>query len=96
MVSPIQWTEFEQTLGGSEGQRKLACCSLWDCKESDTTECITVVLKSWSASVPSASVCNWDQPGLCLLTGVAKSSSKHSKQAELGKGLFWWLGIIQV
>ena len=38
MISPIQWTEFEQTLGGSEGQGGLACCSLWGCKESDMTE----------------------------------------------------------
>ena len=30
--------EFEQLLGDSEGQGSLACCSLWDCKESDTTE----------------------------------------------------------
>ena len=28
--------EFEQTLGDSEGQRSLACCSPWGCKESDT------------------------------------------------------------
>ena len=30
--------EFEQTLGDSEGQRSLACCSPWGCKESDTTQ----------------------------------------------------------
>ena len=30
--------EFEQTLGDSEGQGSLACCSPWGCKESDTTE----------------------------------------------------------
>ena len=30
--------EFEQTLGVSEGQRSLACCSPWGRKESDTTE----------------------------------------------------------
>ena len=30
--------EFEQTLGGSEGQGSLGCCSPGDCKESDTTE----------------------------------------------------------
>ena len=30
--------EFEQTLGDGEGQRSLACCSLWGRKESDTTE----------------------------------------------------------
>ena len=26
------------TLGDGEGQGSLACCSLWGCKESDTTE----------------------------------------------------------
>ena len=30
--------EFEQTLGDSEGQGNLACCSPWGCKELDTTE----------------------------------------------------------
>ena len=30
--------EFEQTLGDSEGQGSLACCSPWGHKESDTTE----------------------------------------------------------
>ena len=27
-----------ETLGDGEGQRNLECCSLWGCKESDTTE----------------------------------------------------------
>ena len=30
--------EFEQALGGGEGQGNLACCSPWGCKESDMTE----------------------------------------------------------
>ena len=30
--------EFEQTPGVGDGQGSLACCSLWGCKESDTTE----------------------------------------------------------
>ena len=30
--------EFEQTLRGGEGQGSLACCSPWDCNESDMTE----------------------------------------------------------
>ena len=30
--------EFEQTLGDSEGQGGLVCCSPWGCKELDTTE----------------------------------------------------------
>ena len=32
--------EFEQTLGDGEGRGGLGCCSLWDCEESDTTECL--------------------------------------------------------
>ena len=30
--------ESEQTLGDGEGQGSLTCCSLWGCKELDTTE----------------------------------------------------------
>ena len=30
--------EFEQTLGGSERQGNLMCCSPWGHKQSDTTE----------------------------------------------------------
>ena len=30
--------EFKQTLGDSEGQGSLVCCSPWGRKESDTTE----------------------------------------------------------
>jgi len=30
--------EFEQTVGDSEGQRSLVCCSPWDGKELDMTE----------------------------------------------------------
>ena len=30
--------EFEQTPGDGEGQRSLACCSPWGCKESDRTQ----------------------------------------------------------
>ena len=30
--------EFEQALGVGDGQGSLAYCSLWVCKESDTTE----------------------------------------------------------
>ena len=29
--------EFEQTPGDSEVQGSLVCCSLWGCKELDTT-----------------------------------------------------------
>ena len=30
--------EFEQALEVGDGQGSLACCSPWDCKESDTTK----------------------------------------------------------
>ena len=30
--------EFEKALGVGDGQGSLAYCSLWGCKESDTTE----------------------------------------------------------
>ena len=30
--------EFEQAPGDGEGQRSLACCSPWGCKELDMTE----------------------------------------------------------
>ena len=38
MVSSTQWTWVWASLGDSEGQGSLACCSPWGCKESDTTE----------------------------------------------------------
>ena len=34
----INGHEFEQVPGVGDGQGSLACCSLWGCKESDTTE----------------------------------------------------------
>ena len=38
MASLTQWTWVWASLGDSEGQGSLACCSPWGCKESDTTE----------------------------------------------------------
>ena len=44
LVLAVRWHhqldghESEQTLGDSEGQESLACCSPWDCKELDTAE----------------------------------------------------------
>ena len=34
---PLDGHEFEQTPGDGEGQGGLAGCSLWGCKESDST-----------------------------------------------------------
>ena len=38
MASLISGHELEQTLGDSEGQGGLACCSPWGHKKSDMTE----------------------------------------------------------
>ena len=35
---PLNGQEFEQTLGDSEGQESLVCCSPWGPYESDMTE----------------------------------------------------------
>ena len=40
--------EFEQTLGDSEGQGSLACCSPWGLKESDTTEQLNNKALGWT------------------------------------------------
>ena len=32
--------KFEQAPGIGDGQGGLECCSPWDCKESDMTECL--------------------------------------------------------
>ena len=38
MATLLNGCEFGQTLGDTEGQGSLVCCSPWGCKESDTTE----------------------------------------------------------
>ena len=44
--------EFEQTLGYSEGQGSLACCSPWGCKELDMTEQLNKLLIRESTNQP--------------------------------------------
>ena len=39
--------EFEQAPGMGDGHGSLACCSPWDCKESDTTEATEHAHKDW-------------------------------------------------
>ena len=49
---PLDGHELEQTLGDSEGQGSLACCSPWALKESDMTE----QLNNEHSTVPA---CYW-------------------------------------
>ena len=37
IADSMDMNEFEETPGDSEGQGSLACCSLWDHKQSDMT-----------------------------------------------------------
>ena len=43
--------EFEQTLGVGDGQRSLACCSPWGCKESDMTEQLNWTELNWLITI---------------------------------------------
>ena len=58
--------EFEQTLGGSDGQESLACCSPCGHKELDTTERLNNIVGSslpdqgWKHSPPYTG--RWTQP----------------------------------
>ena len=63
-------------LGNSEGQGRLACCSPWDCKESDTTESMT-----WAWYLLERDYClykkTWESLSFCsfpLLPSLSSSS----------------------
>ena len=43
--------ESEQALGVGDGQRGLACCSPWSCKESDTTEQLNWRARQWKICI---------------------------------------------
>ena len=66
MVGWHHWVnghEFEQTLGNSEGQGSLACCSLWGCKKLDMTERLNNSLcNSWCM------LANTDFPSCQIMT----------------------------
>ena len=47
-ITKLNEHEFEQTVGDSEGQGSLACCSPWGHKESDTTQQLKTKLKQSS------------------------------------------------
>ena len=59
--------EFEQTLGDSKGERSLACCGSWGCKESDVTE----LLNNNTERVALARVSLDSEASVCLFFGGA-------------------------
>ena len=48
---PLNKHEFKQTLGDSEGQGSLVCCSTWGGKELDTTEGLNNNMRSDSSEL---------------------------------------------
>ena len=63
MVGWCHWLnghKFEQTLGESEGQRSLACCSPWGCKQSDTTLATEQQRLSHCYKAPHQILPGWD------------------------------------
>ena len=60
--------EFEQTLGDSEGQGNLACCSPWGCKVSDWT-----TVSNWTTTKTEA-VCQCQCPLPPLLDAMLISA----------------------
>ena len=69
--------EFEQAPGVSDGQGSLACCSPWDCKESDTTERL-----NWTGLYPlntnSISPSCYKQKCLPMLPDAPGRSKNHT------------------
>ena len=82
MVGGHHWLngyEFEQAPADSKGHGSLACCSLWSCNESDTTERLNKVCHTQP----------WEKPALisdnCTLSIFGKD--KHHKQITISHGI---------
>ena len=61
----LEGREFEQTWEDSEGQGRLACCSPWGHKESDTTERLNNSTTTTGALIPNQKQ-NFVQVVICL------------------------------
>ena len=61
----LEGREFEQTWEDSEGQGRLACCSPWGHKESDTTERLNNLTTTTGALIPNQKQ-NFVQVVICL------------------------------
>ena len=90
--------EFEQSLGVGDGQRSLACCSPWGCKELDTTEWLNwtcwVRRASWATDLKRRLL---QSTGRVLLRLVALFTSFegqwHSGAVSFVPGPEMWLGL---
>ena len=64
--------EFEQTLGDTEGQGSLVCCSPWGCKESDMTEWLNLTELGVNHSSSAACILNMNLIVLQIVWGRSK------------------------
>ena len=64
ITDSVNMSEFEQTLGDSEGQGSLACCSSWGCKESYTTEWLNKnkISERWISHTKEFQIIHLNQP----------------------------------
>ena len=60
--------EFEQAPGVGDGQGSLACCSPWDCKESDTTEWLNLLWLVRNSFTGQHPFWGWEMTALVILT----------------------------
>ena len=67
--------EFEKAPGVGDGQESLTCCSLWGCKELDTTVQLNRMMGFPDRSVGKESTCNAEDPG--LISGSGRSTGEE-------------------
>ena len=79
--------EFEQTLGDSEGQRSLACCSPWGCKDLVKTEHLNNT-ETWSLYNAALGSAKSSSSKLMQGTGLILGNPKMGEIWPCSKVLF--------
>ena len=71
------WHEFEQALGVGDGQRSLACCCPFGCKESDTAERLNWIELNWTGIVSNQNAKVFSLENLYLTISLFSFFLKH-------------------
>ena len=78
--------EFEQAPGDGKGQGSLACCSPWDCKESDVTEGLNNN-RIWSSGIYSRNAKMFQcLQSISLIHHIIKMKDKNHATTSIGAG----------
>ena len=85
--------EFEWTPGVGDGQRSLACCDSWGCKESDMTERLNWTELNWTIIMEFSRDRNIGNPIPCNIYMVkAKRKNENQKYNHRDYGIIvCWL-----